>query len=144
MKTITLAGAALALAVLQAAPISAQDAAAVGAAEFNARCAVCHGEMGKGAGEVGKLLKVPPKNLTMLSKENGGVFPLERVYQSIDGSRKIAAHGATMQNASPMPIWGDYLMAKAMEDEGLPQKTAELVVLGRILSLVYYIASIQQ
>jgi hypothetical protein len=93
---------------------------------------------------VGKLLKQAPKNLTMLSKDNGGIFPLHRVYKAIDGTERIPAHGLTMQETSPMPIWGDYLMAKALQDEGVPQKTAELIVLGRILSLVYYIQSIQQ
>ncbi len=45
---------------------------------------------------------------------------------------------------SQMPIWGDYFMADAMEDRGMHSVDAVEIVSGRILSLVYYIQSIQE
>ena len=39
------------------------------------RCAVCHGETGSGDGMVGALFASKPKDLTMLTKKNGGAFP---------------------------------------------------------------------
>lgn len=131
----------LALALALAAPVSAQDAVTLGGEAFNTHCAVCHGADGKGGGEVGALFAQRPKNLTLLSKENGGIFPFERVYQSIDGRAKVVAHGV---GASPMPIWGDYLMADAMQAKGTDPNAAAMLVQGRVLTLVAYIQSIQQ
>lgn len=138
MKLFLMAGAALALALPVA--VHAQDPVP-GATEFLDRCAVCHGTTGKGDGIVGELFTQKPKDLTTLSKENGGTFPVERVYQSIDGTHKYPAHGI---GDSPMPIWGTYLMAEAIQKQGLTPDLAEAVREGRILALVYYIQSLQQ
>jgi hypothetical protein len=49
-------------------------------------------------------LKSTPPDLTQLTKANGGVFPLERVYGAIDGRQQVKSHGTR-----EMPIWGrDY------------------------------------
>src|SRR5208337_193243 len=39
---------------------------------YTAYCAVCHGTDGKGGGPAASALKVPPSDLTLLSKNNGG------------------------------------------------------------------------
>lgn len=72
-----------------------------GALEFRRYCAQCHGVSGKGDGPVAEALKERPKDLTVLSKNNGGNFPYKHVYNTITGAETIAAHGTR-----EMPIWG--------------------------------------
>src|ERR1019366_5197373 len=50
-----------------------------GQAMFSEYCAVCHGRDGKGSGPAVPALKVPPSDLTTLSKRNGGIFPSAHV-----------------------------------------------------------------
>ena len=102
------------------------------------RCAVCHGETGLGDGMVGVLFDKKPKDLTQLAKIHNGAFPFSLVYQSIDGRREIESHGW-----SQMPIWGKYFMIEAIDDPGINEKNARYVTQGRILSVVYYLQSIQ-
>ncbi|MFZ9626097.1 MAG: c-type cytochrome, partial [Burkholderiaceae bacterium] len=74
-----------------------------GRREFESNCAVCHGKSGQGDGSVVELLKRSPPDLTQLSRKNGGVFPIARVYQTIEGGT-VAAPGSR-----ELPIWGrDY------------------------------------
>jgi mono/diheme cytochrome c family protein len=137
-RALTLA-CALGAAMTFAASAFAQDSA-LGRTEFSMRCAVCHGNGGMGDGEIGGLFSQQPKDLTLLSKENGGAFPFSEVYQAVDGRRDIAAHGMRT-----MPVWGDYFMADSMRD--LPSShglDSEAIVQGRILSVVYFLQSIQQ
>lgn len=56
-----------------------------GRALYAAECADCHGDDARGAGPFGrKLLKIPP-DLTVLAKDNGGIFPRDYVMSVIDG-----------------------------------------------------------
>jgi len=74
----------------------------VGKIQYEASCAACHGADAKGDGPVSKELKTHPTDLTLLAKNNNGVFPYDRVYQMIDGrNTTIASHGTR-----EMPIWG--------------------------------------
>lgn len=120
-----------------AAPAFAQDVE-LGKEIYQSRCAVCHGAEGKGDGVVGELFRQRPKNLALLAKDNGGVFPVERVYQSIDGRNRIAAHGDTN-----MPVWGEYFMVDALADQRIDPKAARDLVAGRIWSVVYYVQGLQ-
>ncbi len=43
-----------------------------------------------------------------------------------------------------MPIWGDHFLKDTLEDRGVSEADAEHIVQGRILSLVYYLESIQE
>jgi mono/diheme cytochrome c family protein len=72
-----------------------------GKAEFQSSCASCHGTDGKGKGPVSEQLKVPPPDLTILAKNNNGIFPTNAVYETIYGSKTIPAHGTR-----EMPILG--------------------------------------
>ena len=72
-----------------------------GKLEYLSSCAACHGEDGKGNGVLASVLKVPPADLTTLSRRNDGHFPLAAVTEIIDGRTLIAAHGTR-----EMPIWG--------------------------------------
>ena len=82
-------------------PASAEDSD-VGKVEYQSSCAACHGIDAKGDGPVSKELKTRPADLTVLAKNNNGVFPYEMVYQMIDGrNTTVASHGTR-----EMPIWG--------------------------------------
>jgi mono/diheme cytochrome c family protein len=107
--------------------------------EFRNSCASCHGEDGRGAGFLTRIFRgVDPGDLTQLSKNNEGVFPLERVFEVIDGRKEVAAHGERK-----MPVWGDRYMVQSMTRLG-PDPMNDFVVRKRVLELVYYIQSIQE
>lgn len=132
----------LALLIAGAAALStpghAQDAS-IGQEIFQQRCSICHGPTGAGEGIVGELFTQKPKDLRLLAKEAGGAFPFSEVYQAIDGRREIAGHGS-----SEMPIWGEYFMTEAIDNPAINEKDARLMTQGRILSVVYYLQTIQQ
>src|SRR6266478_10136529 len=69
--------------------------------DFRRYCAQCHGMDATGDGPVAPALKKKPANLTMLQKNNGGVFPTEEVRSFIDGTKTAEGHGTR-----EMPIWG--------------------------------------
>jgi mono/diheme cytochrome c family protein len=132
---------AAAAAVLLAAPASAaQDPVAAGQAEYEQLCANCHGRTATGDGPIAAILTVKPADLTQISKRNGGMFPLQQIYQLIDGRVVSPAHGT-----SRMPIWGSYYTEKSQLLRSiLGENFGEDYVRGRILSLVYYLQSIQK
>lgn len=109
-----------------------------GKASYDRNCAVCHGDEGAGDGMVAELFSQKPKNLRTLAAESNGAFPFSEVYQAINGRRDIQGHGS-----SEMPIWGDVFMADALPKTIHPGVDAEEIVQGRILSLVYYLETIQ-
>ncbi|MGO8796013.1 MAG: c-type cytochrome [Candidatus Sulfotelmatobacter sp.] len=93
-------------------------------------CAVCHGTDGKGNGPAAGAMKMPPTDLTMLSKNNGGKYPALKVSSTIRGDAAIAAHGS-----KDMPVWGSlfWAMSKGHESE----------VQQRVANLTKYIESLQ-
>ena len=130
------------LAIAQAGAADAQDEQerfAASADEFRNSCASCHGTDGRGAGFLTRIFRgVDPGDLTQLSKNNDGVFPLDEVFEVIDGRKEVAAHGERK-----MPVWGDRYMAQSMTRLG-PGPMNDFVVRKRVLELVYYIQSIQE
>ena len=132
-----LAVAAIALSVSAA---QAQDSAIVlGKSSFGARCALCHGPDAKGGGEIAVLFRTKPSDLTNLAELAGGQFPFDDVYHIVVDGMDQPGHGD-----SQMPIWGDYFMADALQDRGVNMADAVEIATGRVLSLVYYLESIQQ
>ena len=119
----------------------ASDKYDIGKREYMNRCAVCHGQSGKGDGGAIDILKSAPTDLTALSRNNGGVFPFERVYAVIDGRQAVKGHGTR-----DMPIWGrDFSAEGAKADEhfaGMPYNM-EMWVRTRILALIDYLNRIQ-
>jgi mono/diheme cytochrome c family protein len=109
--------------------------------EFQSLCAPCHGVSGRGNGPVAASLNTPPSDLTRISQRKGGRFPKARVFVTIVGVERPAAHGTR-----EMPIWGDIFVDEAvgggvtMEDA----KRAATEVERRIEGLVAYIESIQK
>ena len=120
----------------------------IGKSEFLSSCASCHGADGKGKGPVSEQLKVPPADLTILAKTNGGVFPTNAVYETIYGSKPVLAHGTR-----EMPIWGErfnpivnlphYVDPYYWQKAG-PEQNPEVVVRTRILAVIDYLNRIQQ
>ena len=107
----------------------------IGKRAFMENCASCHGESGMGQGPLAQLLTVEVPSLTGLSAANEGEFPMLEVIQTIDGRTGVRGHEGLM------PIWGDAFKAAAA-DAG--PYGAEVAIRGQILSLAYYLESIQE
>ncbi len=110
----------------------------IGKREYNAKCASCHGLTGKGDGYYEPLLTVRPSDLTVITKKNNGVFPVDKVVQAIDGRAGVKAHGSR-----EMPIWGrDYSLEAGERYFDLPFD-AEGYVRAKILAVVDYLYRLQ-
>lgn len=107
-----------------------------GQREFQANCASCHGLDAKGNGPYGELLRRSPPDLTQLQKMNGGVFPIARVYDVIEG-------GGVGHGTRDMPVWGRDYSIKAAEYYVDVPHNAEAYVRSRILALVEYLSRVQ-
>lgn len=108
----------------------------IGSDEYRNSCLPCHGVGGKGNGPMAELLKVQPSDLTVIAKNNEGIFPLHQVHRMIDGRQGVTGHGDR-----DMPIWGARYLKEDAERYG-PFGGDDVVRL-RILELVYYLQSIQ-
>ena len=98
---------------------------------YNNYCAVCHGLDGKGAGPAAEALKVPPTDLSTLSKKNGGKFPALAVAATIRGESAVPAHGS-----KEMPVWGKLFWSMSGGHEGEVQQ--------RLANLTNYLDGMQQ
>ena len=126
----------------------AQDLDA-GKLEFQSSCATCHGIDGKGKGPLSEQLRVAPADLTVLAKKNDGVFPVNAVYETIYGIKRIVAHGPP-----DMPIWGFRYFARntapGSKKPDHPDHYVELssdldaIARTRLLAVVDYLNRIQQ
>lgn len=140
MKARSFGIATVVVAVIVGSPAFAQQKVADdGKREFEVRCAACHGVDGRGNGMVGSALKVAPSDLTALSKRNGGVFPIERITQVIDGRAQVAAHGSR-----DMPIWGTKFAVDAAAHYVDVPYNQEQFIRNKILILTDYLYRIQE
>jgi len=98
---------------------------------YDAYCASCHGQGGKGNGPAAPALKNVPTDLTQLAMRNGGSFPQAHVVQVIKGDLMMVAHGS-----KEMPIWGPVFLYLEQHDPA----NAQL----RIRNLTRYIESMQE
>jgi nucleotide-binding universal stress UspA family protein len=98
---------------------------------FRTYCASCHGTTARGDGPLAEAMARRPSNLTEIAKRNGGQFPSEMVFRTIDGKQPVRGHGGT-----DMPVWGD---AFARSRHGGDAATVK----GMIDALVDYLESIQ-
>ena len=98
-------------------------------------CASCHGAAAMGMGTMAEFMSVRVPNLNELAKNNDGVFPMLDVIQIIDGRTGVRGHG------SEMPVWGREFKAELLEDAGI--YGSEIYARGKVLSLAYYLESIQ-
>jgi mono/diheme cytochrome c family protein len=99
---------------------------------FKQYCASCHGLDARGHGPAVPALKVPPPDLTLLSRNNHGKFPDARVYTAIRGD-VVDAHGS-----KDMPVWGVLFREMANNSPD------DMQVAARMRTLCLYIESLQQ
>ena len=102
-----------------------------GAEVFRTYCASCHGTAARGDGPLASAMIKKPANLTEIAKRNGGLFPSDLVFRTIDGRQPVRGHGGP-----DMPVWGD---AFEKSREAGDQERVKSV----IQSLVDYLGSIQ-
>ena len=115
----------------------AADKVDIGKREYESNCIACHGKDLKGGAYV-DFLKVTPPDLSQLSRKNGGVFPFERVYASIDGRQDVKGHGSR-----DMPIWGKDYQVKAAEYYVDVNYDPEAFIRARIFALIDYLNRMQ-
>ena len=143
MDRTRIAGAiAAATLVAFAASTQAADKPDFGKREYNSNCAVCHGVKGDGKGPYAGMIadNQGGSDLTTLTKKNGGVFPILRVTETIDGRHLVKAHGPR-----DMPIWGANYLARAKESARYSETPfdAEAYVQYRVMALAEYISRLQ-
>jgi hypothetical protein len=111
----------------------------IGKVEYQSSCAACHGADGKGKGPLSGVLKSTPSDLTVLAKKNNGVFPINSVYEMIDGRKAVEAHGTR-----EMPtIWGFRYVPSPFEAVN-PSPATEAAIRVRVLAIVDYLNRIQE
>lgn len=103
---------------------------ASGKAMFDAYCASCHGQDGKGTGPAAVAMKNDVPDITVLAKEHGGAFPAFHVSQTIVGDRLLSAHGS-----KEMPVWGPVFSRLSQQNQAEIQQ--------RVYNLTNYIGSLQ-
>lgn len=134
-KRLLTTAVACAMSALAAAAL-AQPKVDLGKREFESKCAVCHGKDGKGGGPYAEQLKRSLPNLTTMAQRNGGLFPVSRTYETIEGAGP--GHGTR-----DMPVWGlDYTIQAAEMLPELPYNQA-LFVRTRIMALLEYLNQLQ-
>jgi Cytochrome c len=123
----------------------AQQPFDVGRLEYQASCAACHGADGKGNGPVAAALTTKSSDLTILAKQNNGVFPFGRMYDTIDGRSEFKSHGTR-----EMPIWGFRFSPAPIPGFSPggpfldPLFDREQVIKSRILAIIDYLYRIQE
>jgi mono/diheme cytochrome c family protein len=97
-------------------------------------CASCHGKDGRGNGPVSPYLKIKVPDLTLLKKNNKGIYPMAKVMSAIDGSRAVRAHGDR-----EMPVWGEIFRKEAEA-----AKYTELTSLLKTKTIAEYVSTLQR
>ena len=98
---------------------------------FRTYCASCHGTAARGDGPLASSMTRKPADLTEIAKRNGGLYPSELVFRTIDGKKPVRGHGGP-----DMPVWGD---AFARSRDGGDEEQ----VRSMIQSLVDFLESVQ-
>lgn len=123
------------------ASLAADGVQDIGKGEYDAYCAACHGLSGKGDGPVADQMKARMPDLTTIARSSrNGVFPFDRIYQTIDGRAEIKAHGT-----QDMPVWGQAFRRQTSGYfENYPAHDPESSARARILALVEYLHRLQK
>lgn len=117
----------------------AADKLDIGKMEYEGACAVCHGSTGKGDGPLKSQLVSRMPDLSVLARNNNGVFPFDRVFQIIDGRQEIKSHGPR-----EMPVWGrGFNMQSSIYFENYPPHDTESAARSRMLALTEYLYRLQ-
>jgi len=97
-------------------------------------CAACHGDRGKGDGPAAAAMATPLRDLTTLSKSNGGRFPRTRVFFSILNG-KAQPKG---EQGNGMPSWEGPFYSLCSGQQGCGAE-----VQMRVVRLSDYLESLQ-
>jgi mono/diheme cytochrome c family protein len=108
--------------------VSAASSELSGGEIFKSYCSTCHGSDARGKGPMAAVLKVPPPDLTTLSRRNNGKFPEDHIASVLKNGVDIPSHGT-----AEMPIWGSTFA---------DIKTHRVVTM-RVTDMVRYLESIQ-
>ena len=106
------------------------QAAMSGQELYQVYCAACHGTDAKGNGPAAAGMKAHMPDLTLLTRNSGGKFPLMKVEQAIQGDIVVVPHGTR-----EMPVYAE--MFREIQRE-------ETFVEQRVALLTRYIESLQQ
>jgi mono/diheme cytochrome c family protein len=112
-----------------------------GKSEYMKSCAACHGVSGKGDGHAAKTLTKSPPDLTRLSADNKGAFPLARTYDVIDGRIDVVVHGPR-----EMPVWGNVFKRDVISRTSrgyMSDDMAEAMGHKKILEIIEYLMTLQ-
>jgi mono/diheme cytochrome c family protein len=109
-----------------------------GKLQYRRYCASCHGTDAKGNGPVAAALTKKPSDLTVLAKDNKGVFPEEKLVKVIEGTSVVEAHGTR-----EMPVWG-FAFMRARPKAPTSPPLSPLEIQQRIKAIVGYLQSIQE
>lgn len=142
MNRVSLFAVAVVTGVMASTGLAQSQDVSIGEREYNNNCATCHGTSGKGDGPLAGYLTGSLPDLTQLSKNNGGVFPVARMYEIIDGREMVGVHGTR-----EMPVWGDEYNAQADTTLlGYYYTGPDVVafVRGRVLALIEYLSTLQE
>ena len=107
-----------------------QTSAASGKEMYTEYCASCHGKDGKGSGPAAAALRMPPADLTVLSKKHDGKFPADKVASTLKFGQGVTAHGS-----SDMPVWGPLFQSLDKYHDAIMQQ--------RIANVVKYVENLQ-
>jgi len=121
--------------------VGAAEGASLGEIEYKEKCAICHGVDGTGNGPYAEMLNVKPSDLTLLQRNNRGIFPLNQIHLIIDGRLAEVVHGQR-----DMPIWGNSYNAEAQKyySDYYGAYDPESFVRVRIMALIEYLDRIQK
>ncbi len=133
---VSLTSLVLAICAVSPNAAAAQDREA-GRALFERHCATCHGLDGQGTGPMAPALLIQPTDLTALTEDADGSFPLLRVVMRIDGRDPLVSHG------SPMPVYGDFF--EGVQSVALKTGAGQPVMMPEAMAdLVVYLQSLQR
>lgn len=107
----------------------------MGRADFQAFCAGCHGEDGRGTGWAASGLARQPADLTRIAARNGGVFDYAAVMSRIDGFTRDDPHAVMPQFGALFE--GDTVLVDV--GDGVPTPTPV-----RLLAIAEYLETIQE
>jgi mono/diheme cytochrome c family protein len=100
---------------------------AAGKELFHQHCSACHGNDGKGLGSMydpnsaDKSRRVRPADLTVMSQQNAGKFPEDRVREAIYNKKPVPGHGTP-----DMPAWGDVFYNQKSNQKRLEARVSDL------------------
>lgn len=98
-------------------------------------CAVCHGDGGKGDGEMARAMSDAPADLTLIKLRNKDVFPRARIMSVVDG------YARSDMDRPGMPEFGGLLEGDLIpfdSGDGIQTPTPR-----KLVALVAYLESIQ-